>query len=56
MTLGTKWPRVTKVYSAAISRMVVGKNVHATVPKGNIGYDLYTFPHHKICSNFEITY
>ena len=23
---------------AAISRKVVGKNVHATIPKGNIGY------------------
>ena len=30
------------VYTA-ISRKVVGKNVHATVPKGNMGYDLYTF-------------
>ena len=49
MTLGTKWPRVTKVYSAAISRKVVGKNVHATVPKGNMGYDLYTFPNDCSC-------
>ena len=23
----------------AISRKVVGKNVHATIPKGNMGYD-----------------
>ena len=28
----------------AISREVVGKNVHATIPKGNIGYDQYTVP------------
>ena len=27
----------------AISRKVVGKNVHSTVPKGNMGYDQYTF-------------
>ena len=24
-----------------ISRKVVGKNVHATTPKGNMGYDQY---------------
>ena len=28
----------------AISRKIVGKNVHATVPKGNMGYDQYTVP------------
>ena len=28
----------------AISRKVVGKNVHATNPKGNMGYDRYTVP------------
>ena len=28
----------------AISRKVVGKNVRATVPKGNMGYDHYTVP------------
>ena len=28
----------------AISRKVVGKNVHATIPKGNMGYDRYTVP------------
>ena len=26
----------------AISREVVGKNVHATISKGNMGYDQYT--------------
>ena len=31
------------VYTA-ISRKVVGKNVHATIPKGNVGYDQYTVP------------
>ena len=25
----------------AISRKVVGKNVHVTIPKGNMGYDQY---------------
>ena len=28
----------------AISRKVVGKNVHATIPKGNMGYVQYTVP------------
>ena len=28
----------------AISRRVVGKNVHATIPKGHMGYDQYTVP------------
>ena len=31
--------------NTAISRKVVGKNVYATVPKGNMGYDQYTVPH-----------
>ena len=26
----------------AISRKVVAKTVHATIPKGNMGYDQYT--------------
>ena len=28
----------------AISRKVVGENVHATIPKGNMGYVQYTIP------------
>ena len=28
----------------AISRKVVGKNVHATIPKGNMRYVEYTVP------------
>ena len=28
----------------AISRKVVGKNVHKTIPKGNMAYVQYTFP------------
>ena len=35
--------RTDKVYTAT-SRKVVGKNVHATIPKGNMGYDQYTVP------------
>ena len=29
----------------AISRKVVGKNVHATIPKGNMRYAQYNVPH-----------
>ena len=36
------------VYTA-ISRKVVGKIVYATVPKGDMGYDLYTFPNDCSC-------
>ena len=32
------------VCHTAISRKVVGKNVHATIPKGNMGYDQHTDP------------
>ena len=28
----------------AISRKAVGKNVHATIPKVNMGYDQYNVP------------
>ena len=31
------------VYYTAISREVVGKNVYATIPKGNMGYDQSLF-------------
>ena len=27
-----------------ISREIVGKSVHATIPRGNMGYDHYTVP------------
>ena len=32
-----------KLYTA-ISRKVVGNNMHAIIPKGNMGYDQYTVP------------
>ena len=28
----------------ATSRKIVGESVHATTPKGNMGYDQYTVP------------
>ena len=31
-------------FYTAISRKVVGKNVHATIPKGSMGYDQFTVP------------
>ena len=34
--------RIHKI--TAISRKVVGKNVRATIPKGNMGYAQYTVP------------
>ena len=35
----------TGVFSyTAFSRKVVGKNMHATIPKGSMGYDKYTVP------------
>ena len=37
------WPGDCQLHwYTAISREVVGKNVHATIPKGNMGYDQYT--------------
>ena len=33
----------------AILRKVAGKNVHATIPKGNMGYDQYTVPDDCSC-------
>ena len=36
----------------AISRKVVGKNVHATTPKGNMGYDQYTVPNDCSCRTY----
>ena len=36
----------------AISRKVVGKNVHATIPKGNTGYDQYIVPDDCSCRTY----
>ena len=35
-----------------ISRKVVAKNVHATIPKGNMGYDQYTVPTDCSCQTY----
>ena len=40
------------LFYTAISRKVVGKNVHATIPKGNMGYDKYTVPNHCSCQTY----
>ena len=40
-----------EMMNTAISRKVVGKNVHATNPKGNMGYDQYTVPNDCSCRN-----
>ena len=32
------------LYTAISRKRVVGKNVHSTIPKGNMGYDQYTVP------------
>ena len=36
----------------AISRKVVGKNVHTTIPKGDMGYDRYTVPDDCSCRTY----
>ena len=43
--------QVESVYTA-ISRKVVGKNVHATIPKGNMGYGQYTVPDLLSCRTY----
>ena len=35
-----------------ISRKVVGKNVHVTIPKGNLGYDQYVVPNDCSCRTY----
>ena len=36
----------------AISKKVVGKNVHATIPESNMGYDQYTVPDDCSCRTY----
>ena len=43
--------RSLRVYTV-ISRKVVGKNVHATIPKGNMGYDQHTVPNDSSCRTY----
>ena len=35
-----RYEKLFGIVCTAISREVVGKNVHATIPKGNIGMDM----------------
>ena len=42
----------SKLRYTAISRKVVGKNVHATTPKGNMGCDQYTVPNDCSCRTY----
>jgi len=35
---------IKRKLDTAISRKIVGKNAHATILKGNMGYDQYTVP------------
>ena len=42
----------TNAVCTAISREVVGKNMHATIPKGNMGYDQYTVPDDCSCRTY----
>ena len=45
---------IKKYYNiyTAISRKVVEKNVHATISKGNMGYDQYTVPDDCSCRTY----
>ena len=47
-----KWLEVSRSAYTAISRKVVGKKVHATIPKGNMGYDQYTVPDDCSCRTY----
>ena len=53
LNLAHNMPQENKdeMMNTAISRKVVGKNVHATTPKGNMGYDQYTVPNDCSCRN-----
>ena len=39
-----EYTSLVRMLYTTISRKVVGKNVHATIPKGNMRYDQYTVP------------
>ena len=43
--------RLKQMYTA-ISRKVVAKTVHSTIPKGNMGYDQYTCSRHCSCRTY----
>ena len=43
------WMNELYIQYTAISRKVVGKNVHATILKGNVGYEQYAVPDDCSC-------
>ena len=48
-----KLPEIkNELQHTAVLRKVVGKNVHATIPKGNMGYDQYTVPNDCSCRTY----
>ena len=47
---GQAWKK--SEHYTAISRKVVGKNVHVTISKGNMGYDQYTVPDDCSCRTY----
>ena len=49
------WLNIVVTFTA-ISRKVVGKNVHATIPKGNMGYDRYTVPDDCSCRTYFVPF
>ena len=48
--MSVRW--TVHVIYTAISRKVVRQNVHATTPKGNMGYDQYTVPNDCSCRTY----
>ena len=44
--------KTPEIKFTTISRKVVGKNVHATIPKSNMGYDQYTVPDDCSCRTY----
>ena len=43
-TVPNQSPVQVLIYTAISRNRIVGENVHATIPKGNLGYDQYTVP------------
>ena len=46
------YDRNFKRKDTAVSRKVVGRNAHATIPKGNMGYDQYTVRNDWSCRTY----
>ena len=52
VSISIKQYRILSRLYTAISRQVVAKNVHTTIPKGNMGYDQYTVPDDCSCRTY----